>query len=97
MPPSILKSVKSTLSLRRSKHTVHFADDTQLTKPKTRDIFDETEKLIDDMIQEVDYMPNSYKTRYQNPFLRQFLQQVHFRNLRNRYYPNPVPILKYLN
>ena len=61
MSPSILKTVKSTLSLRRSKNTIRFTDDMQLTKPKTHNIFDETETLIDDMEAELNHMPNSYK------------------------------------
>jgi len=97
MPSSILKTVKSTLSLRRPKNTIQFSDDTQLAKPKTRNIFDETETLIEDMLQEIDNMPNSYKVRHQNPFLNEFLRQVNIRNLRTRYHPHTVPISAFLN
>src|ERR1700734_1410189 len=87
MPPSILKTVKSTLSLCQSKNTIKPTDNVQLNNKEPRDIFDETEMLIKDMEQELDHMPDSYKVRHQNrPFLNKFLRQVDIRNLHAIYH-----------
>ena len=64
MPPSILKTVKSTLSLRQSKNTIKPTDNIQLNNKEPHDIFDQTEMLIEDMEQELDHMPDSYKVRH---------------------------------
>ena len=39
-------------------------------------------KLVDNMLQEVDLMPDEYKVRHRNhPFLNKFLRQVNSKNL----------------
>ena len=83
---SIIRKIKLMTSFSNLK-AEEWKVVTPLPLPKKIPVSEHEEKwklaeLVDNMLKEVDLMPNKYKVRHQNhPFLNEFLWQVNSKNL----------------